>query len=100
MVFGSVVTSPLGSLSPQQALELANVYLENAYNARDSDIALVLCRDTEVSLFQAKKASKNANNQVVVEGIASTYIDLSRLLESHGYGTEAKTICKKGEKLG
>ncbi|KAF9353729.1 hypothetical protein BGX34_011404, partial [Mortierella sp. NVP85] len=100
MVFGSVVTSPLGSLSPQQALELANVYLENAYNARDSDIALVLCRDTEVSLFQAKKASKNANNQVVVEGIASAYIDLSRLLESHGYGTEAKTICKKGEKLG
>jgi len=101
MVFGSVtISSPLGSLSPQKALELANVYLENAYKATDPDIALVLCHDTEVSLFQAKKATKHTKDQIMTEGIATAYIDLSKLLEKHGHGNESRIICKKGEKLG
>ncbi|KAI8346000.1 hypothetical protein B0O80DRAFT_431220 [Mortierella sp. GBAus27b] len=47
-----------GSLSAKQALELAKVYLENARNADDSNIAMVLCHDTKVSLSQAKKVIK------------------------------------------
>jgi hypothetical protein len=100
MVFGSVIPSTLGSLSPQQALDLANVYLESAYNASDPDIALVLCHETEVSLFQAKKAAKRAKNQMADEGIARAYIDLGELLEKHGHGSESQAIFKKGEKLG
>lgn len=100
MVFGSVVASPLGSLSPQQALNLANVYLENAYNLNDPALALVMCHDTEVSLFQAKKAAKSTKDQAVTEGIASAYVDLGKLLERHGHGSESQAICKKAEKLG
>jgi hypothetical protein len=100
MMFGTVIPTTRGSLSPQQSLELANVYLENAYNARDPDIALVLCHETEVSLFQAKKAARNVKNQTVIEGIATSYIDLGRLLETHKHSSEAQAIYKKGEKLG
>jgi hypothetical protein len=100
MVFGSVISSPLGSLSPQKALALANVYLDNAYKSSDSDIALVLCHDTEVSLFQAKKATKHSKDPMTIEGIATAYMDLSKLLERHGHGNESRAICKKGEKLG
>jgi hypothetical protein len=48
VMFGSIVPSPRGSLLLQQALDLANIYLENAFNAKDSEIALVLCHDTEM----------------------------------------------------
>ncbi|KAK3823425.1 MAG: hypothetical protein J3Q66DRAFT_366571 [Benniella sp.] len=100
MVFGSVISSPLCSLSPQKALELANLYLDNAYKASDSDIALILCHDTKVSLFQAKKATKQSKDPMAIEGIATAYMDLSKLLEKHGHESESRTICKKGEKLG
>jgi hypothetical protein len=99
MLFGSG-TSPLGSLSPQQALELANVYLDNAYNASDTGIALVLCHDTKVSLSQAKKTIRHTGGQALNEGIATTYIDLGALLKSHGHDNEAQDIYKKAEKLG
>lgn len=100
MVFGSIVSSPRGILSPQQALELAKVYLENAFGANDPDIALVLCHDAEVSLSQAKKAVKRGTkNQIVIEGIASAYIDLGSLLESRGHDSEAQVSYKKAEKL-
>jgi hypothetical protein len=55
MVFGSFVSSPRGTLTPHQVLELANVYLENAFNAKDPDIALVLCHDTETSFISCKE---------------------------------------------
>jgi hypothetical protein len=100
MVFGSIVSSPLGSLSPQQALDLAHLYLENASNANDRDIALVLCHDTEVSLSQAKKAVKHVKDQEVIDGIATVYIDLGRLLERHSHDSEAQAIYKKAGRLG
>jgi hypothetical protein len=99
-VFGSVTSSPLGSLSPEQALELAKVYLDNAFNADDSDIALVLCHDTKTSLSQAKKALKHGKNPAVIEGIAAVYIDLGKALEIRGHGIEAQESYKKAEKLG
>jgi hypothetical protein len=100
MVFGSVISSPLGSLPPQMALELANIYLENAYNARHPSIALVLCHETEASLYHAKKAARGTKNQAVIDGIATAYMDLGKLLETHKHGTEAQAIYKKGGKLG
>jgi hypothetical protein len=100
MVFGSIVSSPRANLSGHQALKLANVYLENANNANDADISLVLCHDTEVSLYQAKKAVKHSANQSLVDGIATAYIGLGKLLERRGHSAGAQTSFKKAEKLG
>jgi hypothetical protein len=100
MVFGGIVSSPLAYLSAEQALELANVYLENANSASDANISLVLCHDTEVSLSQARKAIKHTENQSLVDGIAAAYIDLGTLLERRGHGTGAQASYKKAEKLG
>jgi hypothetical protein len=100
MLFGSIVSSPRASLSPQKVLDLANVYLETAFNTTDSEIALVLCHDTEVSLSQAKKSVKHDKNPTVVKGIATAYIGLGKLLESRGHVGGAQASFKKAEKLG
>ncbi|KAF9348022.1 hypothetical protein BGX34_002748, partial [Mortierella sp. NVP85] len=100
MVFGSIVSSPRGSLSPTRALELANLYLETAFNATDPEIALVLCHDTEVSLSQVRKSVKYDKNPAVVQGVAAAYVGLGKLLESRGHVGSAQTSFKKAEKLG
>ncbi|KAF9345016.1 hypothetical protein BGX34_005104, partial [Mortierella sp. NVP85] len=100
MVFNNIVSSPLGSLSLQHTLDLAKIYLENASVAQHSDIALVLCHDTEVALSQAKKAAKRIEDQTVRKGIAIAYIELGRELDSRGHGSEAQVSYKKAEKLG
>jgi len=98
----NIISSPRGTLSPQQALKLANMYLENASacNPDDRDIALVLCHDTEMSLSQAKRSIRRAEDQYVSIEIASAYMDLGTLLESQGHPNEAKAIYKKAGKLG
>ena len=58
MLFGNIVSSPRDVLSPTQALELANAYLEKASKANDPYIALILYHDTEISLSQAPSALK------------------------------------------
>ncbi|KAF9353488.1 hypothetical protein BGX34_011531 [Mortierella sp. NVP85] len=100
MGLNSIVSSPRGVLSPQQALRLANVYLENACNVDDIDIVLVLCQDAEVSLSQAKKAIKRAEDQYIIGEIAVAYMDLGSVLESQGHPNEAKASYKKAAKLG
>jgi len=100
MVFGGIVTSPRGSLSTQQALELARVYLENACRAKDADIILVLCHDTEVSLSQAKRSAKHTDDQLERKRIGTVYIQLGKVLYSQGHSKEAQTSYKKAEKLG
>ncbi|KAG0218563.1 hypothetical protein BGX31_011570 [Mortierella sp. GBA43] len=99
-MFSSIVASPRSTLSPQQALELAKVYLENARNARDIKISLVLCHDTEVSLYQAKKAVKGTKDNAVQDGIATTYTDLGVLLHGLDCQREAKASFEKAQKLG
>lgn len=99
MVFGSITSSPRGSLSSQKALELANVYLETAFNTVDPEIALVLCHDTRVSLTLAKKSVKHDRNPTVIKGIATAYIGLGKLLESRGQIGGAHASFKKAEKL-
>lgn len=100
MVFGSIVSSPRSSLSPLQALKLANVYLESASRENDLDLALVLCSDTEVSLYQVRKAVKRIKDQKVIDGIATAYIELGKLLDSRGQGSAAKASYEKAAKLG
>lgn len=100
MKFGSFLTSPRGTLSPLQALELAKLYLESAWKASDPTIAMVLCHDTEVSLSQASKATKNAKEHPVCKGVGATYIDLGNLLKNQGRLGEAQASYKKAEKLG
>lgn len=99
-MFSSIVSTPLGSLSPQQALQLANVYLDNACNINDPDISLVLCHDTKVSLSHARKVVKHSKNPTIVEGLATAYIDLGKLLERNGHVTEAQSSYKKAKTLG
>ncbi|KAF9345473.1 hypothetical protein BGX34_004742, partial [Mortierella sp. NVP85] len=95
-----IVSSPRGSLSAQKILELAKVYLENAFKASDPDIALVLCHDTEVSLFQAKRSVKRDKDHILTEGIVTAYIGLGKLLEKHDRAEEAEASFKKAEKYG
>ncbi|KAF9347914.1 hypothetical protein BGX34_002811, partial [Mortierella sp. NVP85] len=98
----NIVSSPRGILSPQQALKLANVYLENAStcNPDDRNIALVLCHDTEMSLSHAKKSIRRPEDQYMNMEIATAYMDLGNLLESQGHLNEAKASYKKAGKLG
>lgn len=100
MVFGSIISSPRASLSLRQALDLSNVYLENARKADDPNIALVLCHDTEVSLSQVKKAAKHTHDTSIREEIATTFIELGEILDSHGRKSEAQAFYKKSVKWG
>jgi hypothetical protein len=58
-VFRTTFASPRSTLSPQQALELARAYLENAGKAADAKISLVFSHDAKTSLSQARKANKD-----------------------------------------
>jgi hypothetical protein len=100
MVFGSVISSPRGSLSLQKALDLANLYLENARKSTDPEIILVLCHDTEVSLSQAKRAAKQTEDKSMDDMIATVYLGLGGLLDNQGRQVEAKAFHKKSEKWG
>jgi hypothetical protein len=100
MAFGSVISSPRGNLSLQQALDLANIYLENASKSTDPDITLVLCHDTEVSLSHVKKAAKNSEDKSVHGRISTVYVGLGDLLDSKGHRGEAQAFYKKSEKWG
>jgi len=83
-----------------QALELANIYLDNARKTTDPYIALTLCHDTEVSLSQAARGSKRMKLPVVREGIATAYVQLGWLLKNRRLHDEAEAFYKKAEKLG
>ncbi|KAF9347363.1 hypothetical protein BGX34_003200 [Mortierella sp. NVP85] len=105
--FGRSVPWHLSALSLKQALELTNLYLENAYRTADHDIALVLCHEAEAALSQAKSANKkihappgDTHYQVLRDGVAAAYIDLGKLLERQGHPDLAHSICKKSEKWG
>jgi len=100
MVFGNVLSSSGGNFTPQELLDLANVYLEQAFSANNPNIALELCRSAVDSLSKAKKTANNAHNQTLVQGIAYAYIGSGKLLESRGHVDWAKAIFKKAEKLG
>jgi hypothetical protein len=96
----AIGSSRRGTLSTPQALELAKVYLENAWKATDIDIILELCHDTEESLKQAKKSAKYSDDKHVEETIGTEYIKLGKLLGKRGRAIEAQASYKKAKKLG
>lgn len=85
------------SLTVPKALKLANMYLDNARNEDDSDIVLVLCHDTEITLSQAKP--KNAEDRAFIQRIATAYNDLGKLLEKHKDMEVAQSMFKKERDL-
>ncbi|KAF9357446.1 hypothetical protein BGX34_009364 [Mortierella sp. NVP85] len=95
MVFGGSVPSSPGPSTPQHFLDLANIYLEQSFNAKDPVVALELCRNTEDSLLKVK-TTKGANDQ----GIAFAYFGLGKRLEFLAHFDGAKAIFKKAEKIG
>jgi len=100
MLFGSILSSPLDSLFPEQALRLANIYLDSAHKTDDPYITLVLCHDTEVSLSQAKKSFKRLKIPDVRQGIATAYDKLGELLDNHRLHDEAEAFRKKAVTVG
>jgi hypothetical protein len=100
MALGKIAESPRGSLSPQKAADLSNVYLEIASTMKDPEIILVLCHYIEVSLSEAKKAVRRSGDQSTIERIATTYFGLGDLLKKRGYHNQAQISHKKAEKLG
>jgi hypothetical protein len=99
MVFGTIIPSPRGNLKLLQLLNLADVYLENAWRSTDPDLFLQSCHDTEVILSQAKSLIKNTEDRVMRERAANAYAKLADLLRNHGR-KEAQAFYKKLEKLG
>ncbi|KAI8348242.1 hypothetical protein B0O80DRAFT_429770 [Mortierella sp. GBAus27b] len=100
MVFGTIISSPRGSLSLNQVLEVANAYLGNARSASDPAVALVFCHDTEVTLSLLKKVAKHADDKATHEEIAGIYRAVAELLNAQGHRGEAQAFYKKSEKWG
>jgi hypothetical protein len=100
MVFGTILSSSRRDLSLQQVLDLSNIYLENACRISDTDIVMMLCQDTEFSLSLAKRAAKRTENKGLYEGVASIYVGLGDVLDSHGHRDEAQSLYKKSVKWG
>ncbi|KAG0234640.1 hypothetical protein BGX31_004488 [Mortierella sp. GBA43] len=107
MLSRGLVPTPKGALSLHQALELCNIYLDNAFKTNDRDISLLLCHDAEATLSQARNTDKkipdhfkDAKYHVARSGIATAYIDLGKLLELQGHGDVAELARKKTEKWG
>lgn len=96
----SIISSPRQSLSLQQVLNLANVYLENACTSTDPDIVLVLCHDTEASLSLIERATKNTDDIAIHKDIAAVYAGLGDLLSNQGHHEEAQAFYQKSEEWG
>jgi hypothetical protein len=99
--FGNIAhASPLGTLSPEQALELASIYMDNSSKAKDPGVVLVLCHDTDVALFQAKRHIKPDKNPILAKKIAKAYVDLGHLLMDHRQAKGAQASFRRARRLG
>ncbi|KAI8598725.1 hypothetical protein EDD21DRAFT_356115 [Dissophora ornata] len=94
-------------LSPQQALELANLHLENALTTKDPELALKCCDYAEAALSRMKRPAKKivmsslrADDLALRDGIAAAYSEIGKLLISLGNSAKAQVSNKKAEKWG
>ncbi|KAF9365999.1 hypothetical protein BGX34_006884, partial [Mortierella sp. NVP85] len=105
MVFWNTFSSR-STLSPRQALKLANnICLDNARQAKDSEVALQLCDDAEVALSHVKRASKAPSvrlddQQTLFKEIADVYIGLGKLQDGLGQSDKAQANYKRAELWG
>ncbi|KAG0318345.1 hypothetical protein BGZ99_005724, partial [Dissophora globulifera] len=101
-------SSPHDTLSPKQALKLANLHLENARKfEEDSEIALALCNDAVAALSRMRTVAKknlkipqSAEDQALRNGIATAYFEHGSLLEHLDDIKMANISYKKAEKWG
>ncbi|KAF9942317.1 hypothetical protein BGZ65_005101, partial [Modicella reniformis] len=104
MMLRSTTSPSLITLSPKKALDLTNVYLENARKVKDPKIASELCADAEASLSRAMGVALNpprgTQDQTLREGVASACFELGQLQDHLGSNNKAQTSYKKAEKLG
>ncbi|KAG0220583.1 hypothetical protein BGX31_010829, partial [Mortierella sp. GBA43] len=94
------MVASVATLSSSQALELAKIYLRDALEVTDAEIALVLCRDVEESLSQARKAAKHSDDKHLRESIGIEYIKLGKLLIRRDRLNEAQSSYKMAGELG
>ena len=106
-MFSHIVPTPKNPLTLKQALDLYNLYLENASRRQTMTLRSCSAADAEVALSQVRGANKrdpirpgHAEYQALRDGIAAAYIDLGKLLERKGYPKESLAFCKKTEKWG
>ncbi|KAG0359919.1 hypothetical protein BGX24_005680, partial [Mortierella sp. AD032] len=106
IMFSKKVSSKRSPLAPQIELELINIYLENGRTASKKgkhQIALVLCEEAEASLSQMKKCIKAAEVQDDMDmrhGVASAFLELSKLLEEMNQQERAKESESKAHEWG
>lgn len=100
-------SSSRGIHSPQQALEIANLCLENAHKQKDPELALELCGDAEAMVSQMTRIMKKSvippnhpEEQTIRKGIATVYLELGKLQDGLGHGDKARTSLKNAETWG
>ncbi|KAG0324272.1 hypothetical protein BGZ99_002007 [Dissophora globulifera] len=101
-------SSSQGTLSPQQALDLATLYLENARKSKDREVVFALCDDAETALSRMKRVDKRriltspwgSEDQVVRNRIATAYFERGNILDSWDYFKMAQISYTKAEKWG
>jgi hypothetical protein len=99
-MLGNSVSLHRVNLSLQKSLDLANLYLRNAWDSTDAEITLVLCHDTKDALSQAKKVARRTGDRSMDALIATTHIDLGGLLERQGHRDEAMHSARRPESGG
>ncbi|KAF9199480.1 hypothetical protein BGZ49_010385 [Haplosporangium sp. Z 27] len=87
-------------LSPQEILELARIYLDNAHKLKGSKSALVLCHDAKDKLSQMKKAIKKEHDsggaqEAIRNEVATLYFELGKIFADVGQFTKANESYKK-----
>lgn len=90
----SVISVPRST--PLQHIELAKAYVEAASKAQDSEIALRLCHDAEVTLSHVKKP-RGAEDPNLRDGVATTFVELGKVLDKLNHQAEARTFREKAE---
>ncbi|KAI8603778.1 hypothetical protein EDD21DRAFT_441723, partial [Dissophora ornata] len=102
-----VYSKARSSLSPQSALEIANVYLENAHKAKNAELDHAYCSDAEAALLRIKLSlrkdlvsSSRVEDRTLREGIAAIFFELSELFERLGDHSRAHISHRHVEKWG
>ncbi|KAG0362320.1 hypothetical protein BGZ54_008681, partial [Gamsiella multidivaricata] len=106
-MLGSAFSSSRSALSPQKELEIVDIFLENARQNKDREIALALCDDAVAALSRVKRATKktltpplSVEGQTLRDGIATAYFEHGELQDSLGNRELAQVSYKKAERWG
>ncbi|KAG0010273.1 hypothetical protein BGZ80_001628, partial [Entomortierella chlamydospora] len=93
-MFRNLISPRTTNLSLEDALELANKYLENAHKEVDAAKALELSNKAKSLLKDAKNifASKRVKDLTLSNGIANAYHEHGRLLDDLGHHEKQRKV--------